>query len=78
MRTFEKTTLAAPTGSGPYLVDKIDAGSSMSYKRDPNYWGRDLPINKGRYNLDEVSFVFYRDINVLFEDFKKGHSPCTS
>ncbi len=70
--TFEKTTLAPPTGSGPYLVDKIDAGSSISYKRDLNYWGRDLPINKGRYNLDEVGFVFYRDANVLFEDFKKG------
>ena len=70
--TFEKTTLATPTGSGPYLVDKIDAGSSIFYKRDPNYWGRDLPVNKGRYNLDEVRFVFYRDANVLFEDFKKG------
>jgi peptide/nickel transport system substrate-binding protein len=70
--TFEKTTLAKPTGSGPYLVDKIDAGSSISYKRDPNYWGRDLPVNKGRFNLDEVGFVFYRDANVLFEDFKKG------
>ena len=71
-QTFEKTTLATPTGSGPYLVDKIDAGSAISYKRDPGYWGRDLPINTGRYNLDEVSFVFYRDTNVLFEDFKKG------
>ena len=71
-KTFEKTTLVAPTGSGPYLVDKIDAGSGISYKRNQDYWGRDLPINKGRYNLDEVSFVFYRDTNVLFEDFKKG------
>lgn len=70
--TFEKTTLVAPTGSGPYLVDKIDAGTSITYKRDPNYWGRDLPVNKGRYNLDEVSFLFYLDANVLFEDFKKG------
>ena len=73
--TFEKTTLVAPTGSGPYLVDKIDPGSGISYKRNPNYWGRDLPINKGRYNLDDVSFIFYRDNNVLFEDFKKRHSP---
>ncbi len=70
--TFEKTSLVTPIGSGPYLVDKIDAGTSISYKRNPKYWGRNLPANKGRYNLDEVGFVFYRDANVLFEDFKKG------
>ena len=70
--SFEKTTLKAPTGSGPYLVDKIDAGTSISYKRDPDYWGRDLPVNKGRFNLDHFAHIFYRDANVLFEDFKKG------
>ena len=70
--TFEKTTLDKPTGSGPYIVEKINAGSSITYKRNPDYWGRDLPVNKGRYNLDEVRFVFYRDANVMFEDFKKG------
>ncbi len=70
--SFEKTTLKAPTGSGPYLVDKIDAGSSISFKRNPDYWGRDLAVNKGRYNLDFFSHIFYRDANVLFEDFKKG------
>ncbi len=69
---FEKTTLKAPTGSGPYLVDKIDAGTSISFKRDPNYWGADLAVNKGRYNLDRFDHIFYRDANVLFEDFKKG------
>ena len=72
IETFEKTTLKAPTGSGPYLVDKIDAGSSISFKRNPEYWGRDLAVNKGRYNLDGFAHVFYRDANVLFEDFKKG------
>ncbi len=72
IETFEKTTLKAPTGSGPYLVDKIDAGSSISFKRNPNYWGRDLAVNKGRYNLDHFTHIFYRDANVLFEDFKKG------
>ena len=71
-KTFEKTNLKAPTGSGPYLVDKIDAGSSISFKRDPNYWGRDLAANKGRFNLDHIGHIFYRDANVLFEDFKKG------
>ncbi|MCP4932925.1 MAG: ABC transporter substrate-binding protein [bacterium] len=70
--SFEINTLKAPTGSGPYLVDKIDAGSSISFKRNPNYWGRDLAVNKGRYNLDHFVHIFYRDANVLFEDFKKG------
>ncbi len=72
VETFEKTTLKAPTGSGPYLVDKIDAGASISFKRNPNYWGRDLAVNRGRYNLDHFTHIFYRDANVLFEDFKKG------
>ncbi len=71
-QTFEKTTLVPPVGSGPYLVDRVRAGESITYRRNPDYWGRDLPVNRGRYNLDVVKFLFYRDANVLFEDFKKG------
>jgi peptide/nickel transport system substrate-binding protein len=70
--TFENTTLAKPIGSGPYVVAAVDAGKSISFKRDPNYWGRDLPINRGLWNFDELRFDFYRDANAYFEGFKAG------
>lgn len=70
--TFENTTLAKPIGSGPYVVATVDVGKSVTFKRDPNYWGRDLPINRGLWNFDEVRFDFYRDGNAYFEAFKTG------
>ena len=69
---FEKTSLAAPIGSGPYTVAKIEPGKSISYARDPNYWGRDLPVNRGLYNFDELRFDYYRDAGGMFEAFKSG------
>jgi peptide/nickel transport system substrate-binding protein len=69
---FEKTSLAKPVGSGPYVVDTVDVGKSVSFKRDPNYWGRDLPINRGLWNFDALRFDFYRDGNSYFEAFKAG------
>jgi peptide/nickel transport system substrate-binding protein len=70
--TFDKTTLKAPIGSGPYVIDKVDPGKRITYKRDPNYWGRDLPVNRGRYNIDEIRFDYYRDAGAMFEAFKSG------
>ncbi len=70
--SFEKTTLAKPIGSGPYVVDKVDVGKSVSLKRNPNYWGQKLPINRGLWNFDEVRFDFFRDGNAYFEAFKAG------
>jgi peptide/nickel transport system substrate-binding protein len=70
--TFENTTLAKPIGSGPYVVAEVDTGKSVSFKRDPNYWGRALPINRGLWNFDELRFDFYRDGNAYFEAFKAG------
>jgi peptide/nickel transport system substrate-binding protein len=69
---FENSTLAKPIGSGPYVVSSIDAGKSVTFKRDPNYWGRALPINRGLWNFDELRFDFYRDANAYFEAFKAG------
>jgi peptide/nickel transport system substrate-binding protein len=69
---FEKPNLAKPVGSGPYIVDKVDIGKTVSLKRDPNYWGQNLPINRGLWNFDEVRFDFYRDGNSYFEAFKTG------
>ncbi len=70
--TFEKTSLTPPVGSGPYVVEEVKPGRSITYKRDPNYWGADLPVNRGRYNFDEIRFDYYRDAGSMFEAFKSG------
>jgi peptide/nickel transport system substrate-binding protein len=70
--TFEKTSLAPITGSGPYTIGRIDAGRAITYTRNPNYWGRDLPVARGRFNFDEIRFDYFRDNNVMFESFKNG------
>src|SRR5205085_1709772 len=69
---FEETSLAPPIGSGPYIVKHVDAGRSATLARNPDYWGAQLPINRGLWNFDEVRSEFYRDDNSYFEGFKKG------
>lgn len=70
--TFEQTSLAPPIGSGPYRVGEVKPGRSVMLTRDPDYWGRDLPVNRGLWNFDEVRLDFYRDANSQFEAFKRG------
>ena len=70
--SFELTTLDPPLGSGPYIVDEVDPGKSLTFKRDPDYWGRDLPVNRGRYNFDEIRVDYFRDASSMFEAFKSG------
>ena len=70
--SFEKTSFAPPIGSGPYLVDEVKPGKSISLKRDPNYWGANLPVNRGQFNFDEIRFDYYRDSGSMFEAFKSG------
>ena len=69
-KDFTRVTLQPIVGSGPYIVDRIDAGRSITYKRSPNYWAKDLPVNKGRYNFDRLKYVYYRNLDVSFEGFK--------
>jgi microcin C transport system substrate-binding protein len=69
-REFEKTTLDSPPGSGPYRIGAVDPGRSFTIERVDDYWGRDLPINRGRYNFDTVRWEYYRDDTVAFEAFK--------
>ncbi|HEY4136105.1 MAG TPA: extracellular solute-binding protein [Alphaproteobacteria bacterium] len=71
-RDFERATLEPPLGSGPYRFDKVEAGRSVSYRRVPDYWGRNLPVNVGRHNFDAMSYDYYRDGNVALEAFKAG------
>jgi peptide/nickel transport system substrate-binding protein len=70
--TFEDTSMAPPLGSGPYVVGKVDPGKSVTLTRNPDYWGRDLAVNRGFWNFDELRFDYYRDANSLFEAFKTG------
>jgi len=71
-KDYTKVTLQPILGSGPYLIDQIDAGRSIRYKRNPNYWGKDLAVNRGRYNFDQMKFVYYRSPEIAFEGFKSG------
>ncbi len=70
--TFEDTTFEPTLGSGPYTVSAVKPGESVTFRRDPNYWGRDLAINRGLWNFDTIRFDYYRDGNTHFEAFKKG------
>ena len=71
-REFAKTTLEPPQSSGPYRLDKVDPGRSISYRRDPDYWGRELPVNRGRNNFDAIRFDYYRDRGIALEAFFAG------
>ena len=64
-----KTSLEFPLGSGPYKVASIDAGRSITYKKVDDYWGKDLPINAGKFNFGEIEYDYYKDSNVALEAF---------
>lgn len=69
-RDFTKTTLEPPVGSGPYHIKAFEPGRFISYERVKDYWGADIPVNKGRYNFDVMRYDYYRDATVALEAFK--------
>lgn len=71
-RDFSQPSLDIPIGSGPYLVDTFDAGRRIAYQRNPDYWGKDLAVNQGRNNFDQLIYDYYRDGTVALEAFKGG------
>lgn len=71
-RDFEKTTLEAPLGSGPYVVESADAGRSITYRRVEKHWSDDIPALKGQYNFARIRYDYYRDSTVSLEAFKGG------
>lgn len=71
-REFGDSSLEAPIGSGPYVVGEIDPGARLVYDRSENYWGRDLPVNRGRHNFAHITYEYFRDANASFEAFKAG------
>ncbi len=72
-RDFEKTTLEPPLGSGPYKIGPFKAGTYVTYIRRPDYWGRDLPVNRGIHNLDQVRYEYYRDRTLELEGLLAGN-----
>ena len=69
---FGATLMREPLGSGPYRVEDIDPGRAISYRRDPDYWARDLPVNRGRYNFDHLRWDYYRDRTIALTAFLAG------
>lgn len=69
---FEESSLNVPIGSGPYKIKEIRPGERITYARDPNYWGKDIPSKVGFDNYDEISVTYFLQESTLFEAFKKG------
>ena len=72
VRDLSKATLEVPLGSGPYKISDYSAGKSIVLERVDNYWGKDIPVNKGMDNFDKIIFEYFRDQTVAFEAFKAG------
>jgi microcin C transport system substrate-binding protein len=70
---FEKTTLEPPLGSGPYKVGPFKAGTYVTFVRRPDYWAKDLPVNRGLYNFDELRYEYYRDRTLELEGLLAGN-----
>ena len=71
-KTFDTTTLDKVIGSGPYVISEIKAGERITYTKNPDYWGKALPLNKGLWNFDSLRYDYFRDANAAFEALKKG------
>lgn len=69
---FDASTMTPPLGSGPYKIGRVAAGQTVEYDRVADYWGHDIPVNRGLYNFDRIRIDFYLDRQAAFEAFKKG------
>ncbi len=70
--TFDKSTLKPMIGSGPYRLETVKAGDSVTFRRNPDYWAKDIPSKRGFDNYDTITLTYFRDENAMFEAFKKG------
>lgn len=71
-KDFAESGLEPPIGSGAYVIDRVDPGRSITFRRDPDYWGKDLPINRGLHNFDQIRYDYFGDANAMFEAFRAG------
>ncbi|UXU74831.1 MULTISPECIES: extracellular solute-binding protein [unclassified Paracoccus (in: a-proteobacteria)] len=69
---FSQSSLTPPIGSGPYVIDQVDPGRSITFRRNPDYWGRDLPVSRGLHNFDTIRYDYFGDAAAMFEAFKAG------
>ncbi len=69
---LDESRLETSPGSGPYMIESVDVNRRIVYKRNPDYWGRDLPINRGRHNFDRIRVEYFGDDTAAFEAFKAG------
>ncbi|MFZ1815570.1 MAG: extracellular solute-binding protein [Rhizobiaceae bacterium] len=71
-RDISQPTTEVPLGSGPYRIANFDLGKNVVWQRVDDYWGKDLPVRKGRYNFGAIRYTYFLDENALWEAFKKG------
>ena len=71
-KDFTESSLMVPTGSGPYVVESFEPGRFITFRRNPDYWGRDLPFNRGQNNFDEIRYDYFGDGDVTFQAFTAG------
>lgn len=67
---FQGNPLKIPLGNGPYKISDVDPGRAITYEKVENWWGADLPVNRGRYNFQRMQYLYFRDGDVAFEAFK--------
>ena len=71
-RSFDETSLEAPIGSGPYVVAEVRPGQAITYRKNPDWWGKDLAFNRGLHNLDEIRVEYFGTASTMFEAFRAG------
>ncbi|MBW7057772.1 extracellular solute-binding protein [Paracoccus bogoriensis] len=71
-KDFTESSLEPPIGSGPYVIDRVDPGRAITFRRNPDYWGNDLPVTRGLHNFDVIRYDYFGDANAMFEAFKAG------
>ncbi|GMR01157.1 MAG: extracellular solute-binding protein [Gammaproteobacteria bacterium] len=69
---FDKTDDIKPVASGPYIIEKSDRGKSINYVKNPDYWAENLPVRKGMFNYDRITYKYYKDSTIALEAFKAG------
>lgn len=71
-KDFAASSLEPVIGSGPYVIESVDPGRAITYRRNPDYWGRNLPLMRGLNNFDRIRVDYFADANAMFEAFKGG------
>ena len=71
-KNFEETSMDIPIGSGPYKIKNFDAGRTITYELDSDYWGKNIPIKKGTENFGIIQYEYYKDRSIEREAFKSG------